>query len=94
MAYSVRDHRQFSRRMQNLMYRLQAVREEAAKLVVIYQNEADSGSDPQWVDTPIAEAAEHVDGILLCQSLEAFIANGIVAQIDREQWLTPFLQSE
>lgn len=92
MAYTADNHDHFSRRMQNLVMRLQSVREEAAKLVDIYQNETGSGADPEWVDTPIATAAEHVDGILLCQSLEAFVDNGAVAQVDRTLWMTPFLQ--
>lgn len=94
MAYTESNHRAFSKRMQKFMLNLQALREEAARLNAIYTNEALSGAAETWVDTDIATAAEHVDGVLLCQSLEAFFANGEVATTDRRQWITPFIQSE
>ena len=93
MSYTVDNHDAFSRRTQNLMLRLQAVREEAAALVNIYQNESLSGAESEFTDTPIALESEHVDAVLFFQSLEAFIANGVVATTDREQWMTPVLQT-
>lgn len=94
MAFTVDNMQHFSQRVRNLMERLQAAREEAAKLVAIYTNESVSGTDPDFADTEIATEQEHVDAITFCGDLEDFLTNQSVSAVDRTQWMTPFLQNE
>ncbi len=94
MAYTVSNHQAYSRRMQKFMMNFQALREEAARLVAIYQNEALSGAAEAWDDTDIATAAEHVDGVVLCTDINKLLTNQAVDTNDRQQWITPFIQSE
>jgi len=94
MAYSADDHNRFSRRVQKFMLRIQALRDEAAKLREIYSNETASGSDPNFSDTEIALEAEHVNAILYMQSFEDFNQNAAVATVNRTLWITPFIQIE
>lgn len=92
MAYSADDHTVFSRRMQRFFSRVQALRDEAAKLSEIYTNETMSGADPEFVDTPIATKVEHIAGITYMSAFEAFHENAAVSTLDRTQTVTPFVQ--
>lgn len=92
MSYTPNDHAAFSKRVQNFMLRVQALREEAAVLDAIYRNEALSGASENWIDTEIALATEQVDAILWMQSFAAFNEAGAVETADRSQWITPFIQ--
>jgi len=94
MSYTADDHDKFSRRLQRLMLRFQACRDEAAKLQEIYTNEALSGSAEEFVGNAIASEQEHIDGILYLSSFAAFNENDAVSQVDRTQWITPFVQVE
>ena len=94
MSYTADNHDAFARRMQRLMQRFQAAREEAVKLKAIYTNETLSGADPEFVDHAIALKAELQDAITFCMDVEKFITNQAVAPNDRSQWMTPFLQAE
>jgi hypothetical protein len=76
------------------MLAFQNLREEAQRLDDVYTNEAASGSDPQWSDTEIATAAEHVDAILMFRDVKKFCENEAVATQDRQQWITPFIQTD
>ena len=94
MSFTEQNMSVFSSRCSSFMASLQNLRQEAAKLDAIYSNEAGSGSDPDWTDTNGITADEHVDAILLFRDLKKFLENEAVATIDRQVWLTPFLQSE
>ena len=94
MSFNVRDHRTYSRRTQKLVLRIQAIRDEAKKLLDIFVHEAAEGTDPQFVDTPIASAQEHIDAMEYLEDFARFHANGEVATKDRVPLLTPFSQVE
>jgi hypothetical protein len=92
MSFDADNMTMFSRRMQNLFLRIQAVRDEAAKLVEIYVNETTSGADSEFTDTPIASKQEHIDGVTYLLDVAKFHDNEAVTTTDRTQLLTPFLQ--
>jgi hypothetical protein len=94
MAYTSENHDTFCIRMQRLMQRFQAAREEALKLNAIYVNETTSGTDPEFTDHSIALKTELQDAVTFCTDIEKFVDNQVVPQEDREQWMTPFLQTE
>jgi len=94
MAYSAGKHTTFSRRMQNFFNTFQSLRNEMASLDELYINEAASGGDAAWVDTPIATATEHTDGIVFMRALTDFCEGGVVATSDRRSNITAFVQSE
>lgn len=92
MSYTKQNMNVFSSRCRAFMASFQNLRQEAAKLDAIYENEAGSGSDPEWVDTNGITADEHIDVILMCRDFKKFIENEAVATIDRQVWITPFIQ--
>ena len=96
MAYDVNKHNAFSKRCQSFMATLEQAYIEAGRLNDIYTQEALSGSDPAWVDTEIATAAEHVDAILVMQRLrDALGFDGQSVTLtpeDQTARFTPFLQ--
>jgi len=92
MSFTEANMQTFSDRCEALVLSLQNIRQEAAKLQAIYENEALSGAAPEWGDSKGATAQEHVDIILLAQDLKKFFGNEAVGAVDREQYLTPFLQ--
>lgn len=94
MSYTADNHDAWARRMQRLMERFQAAREEALKLKAIYTNESLSGADPEFVDHSIALKAELQGAVTFCMDLEKFLTNQTVAASDRSQLMTPFLQVE
>lgn len=94
MAFNASKMEVFSRRCRNLCSSLQGIREESERLLAIYHNETAYGEDAAFADTSLATKQEHIDVILLCGDLASFFGNAAVATVDREQWLTPFLQSE
>ncbi len=64
---------------------MQNLREEAAKLTAIYVNEADSGNDPEFVDTGGITEQEHVEAVAMLEDLKVF---GNIHEED----MTPLLQ--
>ena len=92
MSFNATNMNTFSQRCKALMASLQNLRQEAAKLEAIYANETGSGSDPDWDDVGGITASEHVDAILMFQDLKKFCENEAVATIDRQTWITPFIQ--
>ena len=92
MSYSADDHKAFSRRMQKLMLRIQAIRDEAKKLVEIYFNESAYGAAPEFVDTAIASKQEHIDAVVYCGQFADFHEDEAVVTADRTQVITPFVQ--
>lgn len=96
MAYDANKHHKFSQRCQNFIQNLRNAYEEAGKIEDIYTNETGSGSDPAWVDTPIATAGEHIDAILVMQRLRNCLAmdgqSVTITVEDQTARLTPFLQ--
>lgn len=85
--YDTAKHAVFSERVRNFVTQLQGLREEAARLDLIYTNEAESGSHGDYGDTDIATAAEHTEAIVFMRSLETLMN-------DNEARLTPFLQQD
>lgn len=92
MAFTDSNMQTFSKRIQNWMLAAQNLRDESARLTAIYVNETASGSDPQWGDTGIALAAEHVDAINCFLDFKKFWENVELAAVDRQVWITPFTQ--
>ncbi len=92
MSFTEKDMHSFSQRCKAFMASLQNLRQEGAKLEAIYTNETGSGSDPEWTDTNGIAEAEHVDAILMFQDLKKLCENLSVATLDRQQWITPFIQ--
>lgn len=92
MAYTAADHQVFSARCRNLMLSMQGAREEAARLLAIYTNESVSGSDPDFDDTDIATKSEHQDVMTFVSDFDKFWTNQAVAALDRQTWITPFIQ--
>ena len=92
MSFTTQNMSKFSARCKSFMASLQNLRQEAAKLAAIYANEAQSGGSPELGDVGGVLASEHVDAILMFQDLEKFCENGIVDTVDRQQWITPFIQ--
>ena len=87
MAYSANFHDNYARRQTNLMRQLYAFKQEGERLKAIYTNEAASGTDPAYVDTPLATAAELTEAINVINAVTTVID----AQITN---ITPFLQGE
>ncbi len=75
---------------------MRASYEEAGKIDDIYTNEAVSGSDPAFVDTDIATAAEHTEAINVMRRQRDMLAldgqTAAIASQDQIANLTPFLQ--
>lgn len=96
MAYSAEHHAVFSQRMKNWIQNLNQAYIEAGALDDIYLNETASGTDPAWVDTANATAAEHVDGIVLLRRIRDALAMDGQSQTltaeDQTSRMTPFLQ--
>ncbi len=92
MSFTTQNMNTFSQRCKTFMASVQNLRQEAAKLEAIYANETASGADPEWGDVNGVLAAEHVDAILFFQDFKKFCENEAVAQADRQQWITPFVQ--
>ncbi len=96
MAFSADHMTTFSERTKNWIQNLQNAYAEAGKLDDIYINESASGTDPAWVDTPNATAAEHVDAIVLMRRLRDALALDGQSQTltaeDQTARMTPFLQ--
>ena len=94
MAYTANKHDVFSRRMENWMKTVQALRDEIAKLDEIYVNETASGADDAYTDTAIATEAEHTDAIVFGRAFVDFIENGAVSTLDRTSNITAFTQGD
>ncbi len=92
MAYSAEKHAVFSDRMKNWMNSFQNLRDELARLEEIYTNETTSGAHADFVDTGNASKQEHIDGIVLMQSLVDFVEGGVVPTLDRRSNITAFTQ--
>ena len=92
--YDAAKNDQFSRRVRAFMLRVQSLREEAKRLVAIYQNETGSGAHEDFSGTEIATKEEHIDAIVWMMEFANFNDNAPVPQNDRQQWITPFLQQE
>lgn len=94
MAYTAAKHEVFSRRYRNFMSSLQGLREEAARLLAIYTNEAVSGAVETFTDTDIATKNEHINVMICCGDLKKFWENAAVGTLDRQVWITPFTQEQ
>ena len=92
MSFTEQNMSVFSARCKAFMASLQNLRQEAAKLEAIYGNEASSGGAPAWDDVNGITADEHVDCILLFRDFDKFLTNQAVDTIDRQVWITPFIQ--
>jgi hypothetical protein len=92
MAFTTSNMQIFSQRVQRWMLAAQNLRDEAVRLNAIYVNETASGTDPQWADTDIALAAEHVDAINCFADFKKFWENEALSTVDRQVWITPFIQ--
>jgi len=92
MAFTTQNMDVFSKRVQNYMLALQNLREEGERLYHIYVNEAQSGDDPEFTDTPIATKQEHIDAMTMMVDVKKFVENQDVITTDRQQWITPFIQ--
>jgi hypothetical protein len=85
--YDAAKHTVFSQRVRNFVSHLQALREEAARLDLIYTNEAESGSHGDYGDTDIATATEHTEAVVFMRSFETLMSDNVAR-------LTPFLQQD
>ena len=96
MAYDANQHNKFSQRCENWIQNLRAAYDEAGKIDDIYTNETVSGTDPAFVDTPIATKAEHTEAINVMRRLRDMLAldgqTAAIASQDQTANLTPFLQ--
>lgn len=92
MSFTEQNMNVFSQRCKAFMASLQNLRQEAAKLQAIYFNEADSGNDPEFVETNGINKAEHVAAVVLFGDLKKFCENESVGTADRQASMTPFLQ--
>ncbi len=96
MAYDASHHAVFSDRAKNWIIALDNLYTEAGKLDDIYSHEAGGGSDPAWVDTNNATAAEHIDAIVLMRRVRDALAldgqTDNVTSEDQTARMTPFLQ--
>ena len=93
MAYSSANHERFSERVQKFMVIVQGLRDEGEAIDQVYVNETASGSDSEFVDTPIATKQEHIDAIVFYRVFKDFVEGGAVATLDRRANITPFLQA-
>jgi hypothetical protein len=92
MSFNETNMRRYKQRTTAVMASLQNLREEAAKLLAIYFNEAGGGSDPAWDDVGGITEEEHVAAVTLFGDLEKFFSNEPVGTANRENTMTPFLQ--
>lgn len=96
MAYDANKHNVFSDRCKAFITNLHNAYIEAGKLDDIYLEESASGTDPAWVDTSNATAAEHVDAIIVMRRLRDALAfdgqSNTITPEDQTARFTPWLQ--
>ena len=91
MAYTAAQHTAFAQRCEAFMRSLQNLREEAARLDLIYVNEAASGSDADFGDSGDYTEQQIINCISMFRDLESFLNNGSVSAAYRTVWMSPFL---
>lgn len=92
MAWSQQKNDVFFERARNWAGALQNLLEERGRLVALYDNEA--SGDPDFVDHEIATKTELGALKDVMDAVDALVNNGVVAQEDRVDKLTPFLADQ
>lgn len=80
-------HDEFAARLQNFSKDMQRLKEEAARLNLIYVNYADEGRHEDFVDVEFASAAQLSETLDLCRELTLFFENGNIGPGWRTQKL-------
>ena len=95
MAYDASKHAQFAQSMTKWMQDIWRLKQEAATLTAIYQNEGDYSNDPAFGDYGSLTEQELIDAIVFQAAFKAVIDGGeAISQTDRTSNVTPFLSGE
>ncbi len=92
MAWNDSKNTTFFARMEALARSVQDAREEAARLVDLWNKESVSG-DGSFVDVGGITTTEATAMVTFCQDYELFLDNGAISQGDRVATLAKFLAS-
>ena len=92
MAWSPQKNEIFFQRARNWAGSLQNLLEERNRLTALYDNEATG--DPDFIDHEIATKIELGALKDVMDAVDALVNNGVVAQEDRVDKLTPFLADQ
>jgi hypothetical protein len=90
MAWNASNQQTFVARQKSFARAMQDLRDEAARLVELWNAEGVSG-DPAFVDTDGITTTEQTDLVTLFGALDDFFNNQAVATSDRKTNLTPFI---
>ena len=95
MAYNANQHSKFTDRMTNFMRAIWQLKQEAASLTAIYQQETSYGAHADFVDGADITKQELIDAIVFQEAYTNVITGAAaISQTDRTANVTPFLSGE